>query len=103
MLLYPEETLYTACSVAQFGMHIDPVCGMTQDIQFVAYSSLGTQHQQVAPDNNPVLANRVVVGIADKHSASTAQIALRWGIQRGQVTTHAMLFSRCTLGVTYPS
>lgn len=56
-----------------------------QGIQYVAYSSLGTQWIQGGGKTNPVLTDSVVNEIAAAHNRSPAQVVLRWGLQHGQV------------------
>ena len=50
-------------------------------IEFVSYSTLGTQHRGVS--ENPVLGSPVVQSIAQKHGRSTAEVVLSWALQRG--------------------
>jgi len=50
------------------------------DITFQAYSSLGTQHRTPV---NPVLRHPTIARIAAAVGHSTAQVALRWALQRG--------------------
>jgi diketogulonate reductase-like aldo/keto reductase len=47
---------------------------------FQAYSSLGTQHRTPI---NPVLRHPTIARIASAVGRSTAQVALRWALQRG--------------------
>ena len=55
-------------------------------IQFVAYSSLGTQHA-MRLHTNPVLTNPVIVELAAKYSVSPAVVVLSWALHHGQVCT----------------
>lgn len=48
-------------------------------IEFVSYSTLGTQHRNV--DHNPVLTSPVVLRLAEKHSRSVAEVVLSWARQ----------------------
>lgn len=50
-------------------------------IEFVSYSTLGTQHRGV--NGNPVLGSSIVMGIANKHARSTAEVVLSWALQHG--------------------
>lgn len=50
-------------------------------IEFVSYSTLGTQHRSVR--ENPVLASPIVTGIARKHGRSTAEVVLSWALHKG--------------------
>lgn len=50
-------------------------------IEFVSYSTLGTQHQSVP--HNPVLSSETVLSLADKYQRSTAEVVLSWALQRG--------------------
>lgn len=50
-------------------------------IEFVSYSTLGTQHRQTA--HNPVLESPVVQKLAAKYSRSTAEVVLSWALQKG--------------------
>jgi len=52
-------------------------------IEFVSYSTLGTQHQYRDNNNgnNPVLNSRVVKDLAAKYDKSTAEIVLSWALQ----------------------
>lgn len=49
-------------------------------IEFVSYSTLGTQHRD-GNDGNPVLANPIVLGLASKHGRSVAEVVLSWALQ----------------------
>jgi diketogulonate reductase-like aldo/keto reductase len=56
-------------------------------IEFVSYSTLGTQHRRRGgPDGsggkNPVLDSVVVQGIAQKHDRSAAEVVLTWARQK---------------------
>jgi diketogulonate reductase-like aldo/keto reductase len=51
------------------------------DIEFVSYSTLGTQHRSV--HENPVLGSPIVKRLAQKHTRSTAEVVLSWALQRG--------------------
>eukprot|EP00754_Rhynchopus_humris_P048375 Rhum_TRINITY_DN771_c0_g1::Rhum_TRINITY_DN771_c0_g1_i1::g.2347::m.2347 len=53
-------------------------------IQFVAYSSLGTQHA-MRLHTNPVLTNPAIVELAAKYSVSPAVVVLSWALHHGQV------------------
>jgi diketogulonate reductase-like aldo/keto reductase len=48
-------------------------------IEFVSYSTLGTQHRSV--DGNPVLTHPHVLRIAKKHGRSVAEVVLSWALQ----------------------
>lgn len=52
-------------------------------IEFVSYSTLGTQHQMARGGQNPVLNSPVVRALADKHGRSTAEVVLSWALQNG--------------------
>ena len=54
-------------------------------IQAEAYSPLGNPTQKPQDGLVPLLENAVISRIAKKHNRSTAQILLRWSIQRGFV------------------
>eukprot|EP00803_Ostreobium_quekettii_P008830 evm.model.scf_4511.2 EVM.evm.TU.scf_4511.2 scf_4511:3549-5875(+) len=54
-------------------------------IQYVAYSSLGTQWLQRSAGTNPVLHHPLVVELAVALERSPAQVLLRWGLQHKQV------------------
>ena len=47
-------------------------------IEFVSYSTLGTQHRDV--DRNPVLTAPVVQRLAAKHARSVAEVVLSWAL-----------------------
>lgn len=47
-------------------------------IEFVSYSTLGTQHRNVV--QNPVLRSPIVQHIAVKHERSTAEVVLSWAL-----------------------
>jgi diketogulonate reductase-like aldo/keto reductase len=49
-------------------------------IEFVSYSTLGTQHRDVA--GNRVLTSPIVIGLAEKHSRSVAEVVLSWALQK---------------------
>lgn len=52
-------------------------------IEFVSYSTLGTQHQ-MKHGQNPVLNSPIIQRIAKKHNnRSTAEVVLSWALQRG--------------------
>ena len=51
-------------------------------IQYMAYSSLGTQWNR---NPNPVLSSRVLRRIALKHGASVAQVVIAWVIAEGAI------------------
>mmetsp|Transcript_2804 Transcript_2804/g.6091 ORF Transcript_2804/g.6091 Transcript_2804/m.6091 type:complete len:332 (-) Transcript_2804:1278-2273(-) len=51
-------------------------------IEFVSYSTLGTQHA-MRNGNNPVLGSQVVQTLAAKHQRSTAEVVLQWARQLG--------------------
>jgi diketogulonate reductase-like aldo/keto reductase len=48
------------------------------DIEFVSYSTLGTQHRG---GKNPVLTHPTIVGLAAKHQRSVAEVVLSWALQ----------------------
>lgn len=50
-------------------------------IEFVSYSTLGTQHRDV--DRNPVLTSPIVQRLAAKHARSIAEVVLSWAMQSG--------------------
>lgn len=50
-------------------------------IEFVSYSTLGTQHRQI--NGNPVLGHPTIKQLASKHKFSTAEVVLSWAMQRG--------------------
>lgn len=50
------------------------------NIEFVSYSTLGTQHQ-MKNGVNPVLGNDVIIELATIYQRSTAEIVLSWAIQ----------------------
>ena len=52
------------------------------DIEFVSYSTLGTQHMRRS-EKNPVLENDVIKSIAQRHGRSAAEVVLSWAIQSG--------------------
>lgn len=52
-------------------------------IEFVSYSTLGTQHVMRNRGQNPVLGNREVIQLAELHQRSTAEVVLSWALQRG--------------------
>ncbi|GMH43422.1 hypothetical protein BSKO_11344 [Bryopsis sp. KO-2023] len=80
----PPSVVQSHSDVLSANSLLQKYCKM-HGIQFVAYSSLGTQHTQTSPGQNPVLTNPVVMDLAKKLRVSPAQIVLRWGLQQGQV------------------
>ena len=52
---------------------------MENGIEFVSYSTLGTQHRNV--DQNPVLTSLTVQRLAEKHQRSVAEVVLSWALQ----------------------
>lgn len=58
----------------------------SQDIILTAYSPLGSKDRPEslrAKDEKPILENKVIAEIAQHHKASTAQVLIRWAVQRG--------------------
>eukprot|EP01025_Chloroclados_australasicus_P059690 TRINITY_DN755_c0_g6_i1.p1 TRINITY_DN755_c0_g6~~TRINITY_DN755_c0_g6_i1.p1 ORF type:complete len:451 (-),score=39.96 TRINITY_DN755_c0_g6_i1:152-1504(-) len=57
------------------------------NIQYVAYSSLGTQHQmRMSNGKNPVLSNEVLIDIGQQVGGKgVAEVVLRWALQEGQI------------------
>lgn len=52
------------------------------DIEFVSYSTLGTQHtMRTRGGGNPVLGNQVVRDLATFYGRSTAEVVLSWALQ----------------------
>jgi diketogulonate reductase-like aldo/keto reductase len=53
-------------------------------IEFVSYSTLGSQHQgrMIRGMNNPVLEDRRIRRLAHKYQRSTAEVVLSWAVQR---------------------
>ena len=51
-------------------------------IEFVSYSTLGTQHRMVT-GQNPVLSSPIVQALAEKHGRSIAEVVLSWALQNG--------------------
>eukprot|EP00814_Leptocylindrus_danicus_P004207 CAMPEP_0116013796 /NCGR_PEP_ID=MMETSP0321-20121206/5927_1 /TAXON_ID=163516 /ORGANISM="Leptocylindrus danicus var. danicus, Strain B650" /LENGTH=279 /DNA_ID=CAMNT_0003483389 /DNA_START=132 /DNA_END=971 /DNA_ORIENTATION=- len=51
-------------------------------IEFLSYSTLGTQHAMQGK-GNPVLTNPLIVDLAEYYQRSTAEVVLSWAIQRG--------------------
>ena len=49
-------------------------------IEFVSYSTLGTQHRAAGP--NPVLTSPIVEELAERHQRSVAEVVLSWALQR---------------------
>ena len=64
--LHAERTLRALC--------------LEHDVQFQAYSTLGTQHQTAL---NPVLKHPLLGQIARELGRSAGQVALRWALQNG--------------------
>mmetsp|Transcript_4940 Transcript_4940/g.6040 ORF Transcript_4940/g.6040 Transcript_4940/m.6040 type:complete len:337 (-) Transcript_4940:80-1090(-) len=48
-------------------------------IEFVSYSTLGTQHR-MRGNGNPVLGNKHIQNIAKRHNRSTAEVVLSWAM-----------------------
>lgn len=53
------------------------------NIEFVSYSTLGTQHNWKNGRRNPVLHSPIIQELAQKYQRSTAEIVLQWAIQHG--------------------
>lgn len=51
-------------------------------IEFLSFSTLGTQHSMQHRGANPVLNNDVILRLADLYERSTAEIVLSWALQR---------------------
>lgn len=51
-----------------------------EGIEFVSYSTLGTQHRNTAA--NPVLTSPIVQRLAEIHKRSVAEVVLSWAIQK---------------------
>lgn len=49
-------------------------------IEFVSYSTLGTQHQ--GGNSNPVLTSDIVRSLAQRHGRSVAEVVLSWALQK---------------------
>lgn len=54
-------------------------------IEFVSYSTLGTQHRMQGK-GNPVLGNEHVIKIAKKHNRSTAEVILSWAMHHKKMS-----------------
>lgn len=54
----------------------------THGIEFVSYSTLGTQHH-MKDGTNPVLGNADIIRIAKKYNRSNAEVVLSWALQHG--------------------
>lgn len=52
-------------------------------IEFVSYSTLGTQHSMRRGGRNPVLTHPVVESLSVQYERSTAEIVLQWARQKG--------------------
>lgn len=68
-------------------MHLIDFCSKN-NIQYTAYSLLGTQHLMNYQNKNllnPILNNPIICNIATKLSKSPAQIVLKWAIQNNLV------------------
>jgi len=52
-------------------------------IEFVSYSTLGTQHSMRNGGENPVLTNGTIGRIAERHGRSAAEVVLSWATQKG--------------------
>merc|ERR1712210_389246 len=52
-------------------------------IDFVSYSTLGTQQEFNEEGENPVLTDAVVKKIAEKYERSEAEVVLSWALQSG--------------------
>jgi diketogulonate reductase-like aldo/keto reductase len=50
-------------------------------IEFVSYSTLGTQHRNTP--QNPVLTSPIIENLAIKHDRSIAEVVLSWALQKG--------------------
>jgi len=50
-------------------------------IEFVSYSTLGTQHRQLSNNRNPVLTHPIVVELSNKYQRSVAEVVLSWALQ----------------------
>jgi diketogulonate reductase-like aldo/keto reductase len=50
-------------------------------IEFVSYSTLGTQHRNTP--QNPVLTSPIVENLAIQHDRSIAEVVLSWALQKG--------------------
>ncbi|KAJ9458558.1 D-galacturonate reductase [Diplonema papillatum] len=58
----------------------------SKHIQFVAYSSLGTQQvMRARGGQNPVLSDPFLKKLEEKYDVSSAVVVLRWALQTGQV------------------
>lgn len=78
--------------VQSFADPIEPATEIRQicakyHIEFVSYSTLGTQHvyrsTNPSPRTNPVLTHATVRQLAERYQRSTAEIVLSWAIQHG--------------------
>ena len=50
------------------------------NIEFVSYSTLGTQHRG---GTNPVLGSDSIIALAGHYKQRTAEVVLSWALQRG--------------------
>jgi diketogulonate reductase-like aldo/keto reductase len=64
-------------------IEIRKICAQYQ-IEFVSYSTLGTQHVYKSTNpsrSNPVLTHPTIVQLAEQYQRSTAEIVLSWALQ----------------------
>jgi len=53
------------------------------NIEFVSYSTLGSQHTMSSGGSNPILGSVAINELAANHERSTAEVVLSWALQRG--------------------
>eukprot|EP00850_Spirogloea_muscicola_P004036 SM000017S02776 [mRNA] locus=s17:171261:174279:- [translate_table: standard] len=95
---FSEEELQELLEVATIAPHIvqsrsDPLAAdirlqafcKKSGIQYMGYSTLGSQWLMLGHATNPVLNHPVIKGLAEGHSCSSAQVALKWAMAKGQV------------------
>eukprot|EP00978_Attheya_sp_CCMP212_P023462 scaffold71944_cov61-Attheya_sp.AAC.2 len=84
--VYPPPRMPDALQVHADPLHpakeLRAIC-MEHDIEFVSYSTLGTQHHMRDGGGNPVLGNRVIRDLAQRYDRSTAEVVLSWALQQG--------------------
>eukprot|EP00850_Spirogloea_muscicola_P022266 SM000285S10795 [mRNA] locus=s285:117122:119455:+ [translate_table: standard] len=95
---FSEEELQELLEVATITPHIvqsrsDPLAAdirlqafcKKSGIQYMGYSTLGSQWLMLGLATNPVLNHPVIRDVAKRHRCSSAQVALKWAMAKGQV------------------
>jgi len=101
------DVLQAYADPLQPALELREIC-QAHGIEFVSYSTLGTQHTMRTSGKNPVLGCIPVTGLAERYGRSTAEVVLSWALQRGMSVIprsnnelHIKQLSRLLIGGTF--